>query len=132
MFKILKVIKNGAYNRALVPDHPKANKYGYVLEHRVIMENHLGRVLNDNELVHHINENTKDNRIENLEVVTNKKHVGIHHRKAKFIILECAFCHKSFSKRYNQYAVKAIKYGQKDFYCNRKCMSSHFGRGRIK
>ena len=31
-----------------------ASKYGYVLYHRILMENHLGRILNQNEVVHHI------------------------------------------------------------------------------
>jgi len=44
-FKILKSIKNGNSYRALVPNHPNANKHGYVLEHRVKMENHIGRLL---------------------------------------------------------------------------------------
>lgn len=47
-------------------------------EHRMIMENHLGRVLESWEHVHHINEDPKDNRIENLMIVTAKEHGKIH------------------------------------------------------
>ena len=51
MWKIEKTISKGDYNYALVREHPKATKNRYVLEHRAIVENHLGRLLNPNEVV---------------------------------------------------------------------------------
>lgn len=42
--------------------------------HRYIMEQHLGRKLNRKEVVHHINGNPKDNRIENLQVMSLRDH----------------------------------------------------------
>jgi transcriptional regulator with PAS, ATPase and Fis domain len=46
--------------------------------HRYMMEQHLGRKLLRNEIVHHKNENKHDNRIENLEVMTFKEHNLVH------------------------------------------------------
>lgn len=47
-------------------------------EHRRIMERHLGRTLGPNEVVHHINHDKTDNRIENLVVLTRAEHIKEH------------------------------------------------------
>jgi hypothetical protein len=45
-----------------------------VREHRYLMETHLGRKLLPDEHVHHINGDSFDNRLENLQVLTNAEH----------------------------------------------------------
>lgn len=63
----------------LVYDPDSTNKTRYTLEHRLVMERHIGRKLKKTEVVHHINEDTQDNRIENLQLCENQsEHKKIH------------------------------------------------------
>ncbi len=45
---------------------------------RVLMEAHLGRELAVNELVHHINGDCGDDRVENFQIVTRAEHMALH------------------------------------------------------
>jgi len=63
------------------PGHPMARRMGnrggrYVLEHRLVMAEHLGRLLEPFEVIHHKNGDPQDNRLENLELYTsNAQHL---------------------------------------------------------
>ena len=65
-----------------VPGHPHASRQGRVLEHRIVMERELGRVLERHEVVHHLNGDPSDNRPENLAVMTQAEHARLHHEES--------------------------------------------------
>jgi hypothetical protein len=58
----------------------------WVRLHRHIMEQHLGRKLEKWEHVHHINDDPSDNRIDNLQVLSNTDHQRVEHAFRKKII----------------------------------------------
>ena len=67
------------YRYIMAPDHPCKNTNGRVAEHRLIMENHIGRYLEPCEVVHHIDNDRLNNNIENLLLLPGtSEHTKLH------------------------------------------------------
>lgn len=60
-------INKGGYRVLYKPEYSRS-KDGRVFEHVFVMSKHLGRILKKEEMIHHINGDKLDNRIENLEL----------------------------------------------------------------
>ena len=73
-----------------IPEHPQAmhlkdRKKRYVLLHRVLLENHLGHLIDTNKYeIHHKDENPTNNAISNLQLTDSSNHQKEHSRKRKF------------------------------------------------
>lgn len=78
------IIVNG-YVMIYKPEHPRANIYGFMYEHIVVLEQKLGRQLLPNEVSHHLNMNKVDNRPENLEALNKSTHIKIHSFLSKLV-----------------------------------------------
>lgn len=74
------VIING-YKYIYMPDHPNCTSLGYIAEHRLVLENKIGRLLKHDEVAHHINENKFDNSPENLELMSFSEHSSYHAKR---------------------------------------------------
>lgn len=87
------------YVRCPEPLLAMARKDGYVMEHRLIMAQALGRALTRTECVHHANHDATDNRLENLMLfATNADHKRFEHGQG-IVPLWCGLCHSTTPAR---------------------------------
>ncbi|MBX4189780.1 HNH endonuclease [Candidatus Parcubacteria bacterium] len=109
------ISSNHGYVLIYTPFHPDRNAIGYVREHRLVMEKHIGRRLSPREIIHHKNGIKNDNRVENLELTTRKYHLSHHSEVADYIKKTgekiCSQCKKSFPISIYKKSIKT------PFYC---------------
>lgn len=73
----------GGYIYVWNPQHPRCQKHGYVLRALLVAESAYGRPLKPNEIPHHINGITDDDRPENIKIMTAGQHVAFHNRQLR-------------------------------------------------
>lgn len=78
-------------------------------EHRLIMEKKINRPILRKEIVHHINGIKTDNRIENLELMSIKKHISEYHPHKRYsgAIITCVICGKQKYRKMSH--IKRVK-----------------------
>jgi len=117
-------MRNGPYELIIPSDDYPGKKYRgrYAYEHHVVYWINTGYILSEDEIIHHINKNKRDNSFDNLELMTKIEH-AIHHNSEKveaLVFLVCRRCGKNFETPKRQVSWK-IKKQQKNFFCGRPC-----------
>lgn len=71
------IAHSAGYRLLWMPEHPRASR-GRVLEHIVVMEKSLGRMLTRGEEVHHLDGNKQNNERSNLILLSASDHARLH------------------------------------------------------
>jgi hypothetical protein len=117
-------MKNGPYEFVIAPPGYPGFKYRgrYIYEHHLVWWRVTGRTVPDGYILHHENEDKRDNRFENLRLMTAQEHSREHNgeRKVSPAILRCGTCKQKFEIPKRNLRWKR-KIGQRRFYCSRSC-----------
>lgn len=84
------------YTRVWCPGHPRANN-GYVYEHILVAEKALGRYISPKHPIHHVNEDKRDNRPQNLVICQDASYHALLHERMLNIAARNAFLDDDFS-----------------------------------
>lgn len=113
--------KCGKYNAIKCPSHPNCWKNGYIYLHRIIAEIKIGRILNEDEIVHHKDENGHNNHPDNLEVIADQSiHAKIHkpQKPEAWNEVVCDNCGIKFKRRKSR---SMEKLGSHNIFCSHSC-----------
>jgi len=96
---------------------------------KFLIERELGRKLNDDETVHHIDGDFSNNSIENLRVLARSRHSGFHAKKMEPVRQKCIWCGSEFvltGKKISDRKSSQAR-GKAGPFCSRSC-SGKFGK----
>jgi DNA polymerase II large subunit len=116
-------MKNGPYTLVVAPEDYPGKKYRdrYVYEHHLVWWKNTGEVLNtETHLIHHENENKRDNRFENLSKMGKGPHSSHHARPQEMVDLTCDWCGERFRRD-----ARSHRSRKKQGYQHSFCSGSH-------
>lgn len=123
-------MKNGPYNLIVAPENFPGKKYRgrYCYEHLFVFWKHNSFVPGKGFEIHHLNWNHRDNRIENLQLVTSDEHRKLHGKmvtEKATRLTQCGFCKNPLRKLASdiKFKTKVNKYNK--LFCNRSCGAKH-------
>ena len=118
-------MRNGKYELVVAPVNYPGTKYRgkYCYEHILNYWKNTNKLPGEGYEIHHLDGNHRNNKIENLLLVTSKEHRKIHadlQRKPP-VEKECSNCSVSISIPFKHFRGKS-QAGQANFFCSKKCV----------
>jgi hypothetical protein len=122
-------VKNGPYEMVIAPNDYPGKKYRgrYVYEHQLVWWQTTGQLVPKGFLLHHTNEDKRDNKFSNLELLTRGEHTR-EHNEVQCVTVTCAWCRKDFDLKPGK--VRSKQKQNSRIYCSRSCVGFAVGVGR--
>ena len=117
--------KDGRLRIIGVDENDKKHTISYP---KYLLEKHLGRYLERDEQIDHIDEDPLNNELNNLQILKFKQHQKLDVKRNRDIVVNCTYCGKEFIIPGNKvYARNRIDRHQSGYFCSRAC-SGKYGR----
>lgn len=100
---------------------------------KYLMEINLGRRLQEDEEVHHVDEDPANNSLDNLEIMNERSHKLLHIKRRDSELFVCPLCDKRFeldAYKLNKSAQNR-KQGKKGPFCSKSCAGKASRSGEI-
>jgi hypothetical protein len=122
-------MRNGPYELMLAPDGYPGKRYRgkYAYEHHIVWWMNTGTLPAPDELIHHKNENKRDNVFGNLELKTRAKHSAEHsaERAPPRKTFNCGWCGWPILLRACDARERIRKSKTGSIFCSRSCGAQH-------
>lgn len=115
-------MKNGPYEMVVAPsDYPGKRYRGrYVYEHHLVWWQHTRQVVPEGFVIHHKDENKRNNEFSNFELKTAGDHSGEHsrERRQESVIVKCGWCGETFEVLGRDYPSRMTQSKSGELYCS--------------
>lgn len=122
---IICLMRNGPYELVIAPVSYPGKRYRgkYAYEHVVVWWKNVGSIPPNGYEIHHVNGEHRDNRFENLKLVTSHEHRILHGqlRRRPPIQFNCGFCGVTSSRRARDYRYKIKTNRSGKLFCSLSC-----------
>lgn len=130
-------MKNGPYTLVAAPAGYPGKKYRgrYAYEHHVVYWVANGVVPSPGYVIHHLNHDKRDNRLENLSMISGAEHGSEHGSERRNpVVVDCGFCKTEFAIAANVYKSRAKQSVSGRLFCGRSCQArfQHSGVSQLE